>query len=63
MLTPFRLTDGTVVLVDRGFVRPVQGDQAVKFPTRRRRRVATVTLTARVRADERDPRDRAESAC
>ncbi len=61
VLTPFRLTDGTVVLVDRGFVRPVQGDQAVKIPDFAAPPRGEVTLTARVRADERDPRDRAES--
>lgn len=58
VLTPFRLADGTVVLVDRGYVRPVQGDQAVVVPEFAAPPAGTVTLVARVRADERDPRDR-----
>jgi len=61
VLTPFRLADGTIVLVDRGFVRPVQGDRAVKVPDFAAPPRGEVTLTARLRADERDPRDRGES--
>ncbi|WP_133909031.1 SURF1 family protein [Actinophytocola oryzae] len=58
VLTPFRLADGSVVLVDRGYVRPVQGDQALAVPDFAAPPAGTVTLTARLRADERDPRDR-----
>lgn len=58
VLTPFRLADGSTVVVDRGFVRPVQGDKTVTVPEYAAPPSGTVTLTARVRADERDPRDR-----
>lgn len=58
VLTPFRLGDGSIVLVDRGYVRPVQGDQAVAVPDFAAPPSGTVTLTARLRADERDPRER-----
>jgi len=58
VLTPLRLSDGSIVLVDRGYVRPVQGDQAVAVPDFATPPGGTVTLTARLRADERDPRDR-----
>jgi len=58
VLTPFELTDGSAVLVDRGYVRPVQGNQAVAVPGFAKPPAGTVTITARVRADERDPRDR-----
>lgn len=58
VLTPFRLTDGSTVLVDRGYIRPVQGDKGVVVPDFATPPSGTVTLTARVRVDERDPRDR-----
>ncbi|MFI7677857.1 SURF1 family protein [Actinophytocola sp. NPDC049390] len=58
VLTPFRLTDGSIVLVDRGYVRPVQGSKSVTLPDYAAPPSGTVTVTARVRADERDPRDR-----
>jgi len=58
VLTPFQLADGSVVLVDRGYVRPVQGNQAVAVPDFAAPPSDTVTLTARIRADERDPRER-----
>ncbi|MFC4853911.1 SURF1 family protein [Actinophytocola glycyrrhizae] len=58
VLTPFRLADGTVALVDRGYVRPAQGDESVTVPEFAAPPPGTVTVTARVRADERDPRDR-----
>jgi cytochrome oxidase assembly protein ShyY1 len=59
VLTPFRLTDGTVVLVDRGYVRPVQGRQELTLPSYPEPPSGTQELIARVRADERDPRERA----
>lgn len=58
VLTPFQLTDGSTVLVDRGYVRPVQGDQAVAVPGFAAPPTDRVTITARLRADERDPRNR-----
>lgn len=58
VLTPFRLTDGTTVVVDRGYVRPVQGTRSVTVPDFAAPPPGTVTLTARLRADERDPRNR-----
>ncbi len=62
VLTPFRLTDGTVALVDRGYVRPVQGRQELTLPSYAAPPAGTRELTARVRADERDPRSRAALA-
>jgi cytochrome oxidase assembly protein ShyY1 len=58
VLTPFRLTDGSTVVIDRGYVRPVQGSKSVTVPDYAAPPSGEVTLTARVRADERDPRDR-----
>lgn len=58
VLTPFRTADGSIVVVDRGFVRPVQGDRSVTVPDFAAPPEGTVTLLARVRADERDPRER-----
>jgi cytochrome oxidase assembly protein ShyY1 len=55
VLTPFRLTDGGVVLVDRGFVRPNDKTQAGDYPAPPS---GQVTLVARVRADETDPQHR-----
>lgn len=51
VLTPFQLQDGTTVLVDRGYVRPVDGTHA---PTYAAAPAGPVTLVARVRADEID---------
>ena len=63
VLTPFKLADGSVVLVDRGYLRPVQGNQATAVPgfaaPPSSAPSGTVTLTARLRVDERDPRNRA----
>lgn len=58
VLTPFRLTDGTVVLVDRGFVRPRQGREDLALPTYPAPPAGTRELTARIRVDEHDPNDR-----
>jgi cytochrome oxidase assembly protein ShyY1 len=54
VLTPFRLADGSVVLVDRGFVRPDQGE----VPRYGDPPTGEVTITARFHPDERDPRSR-----
>jgi cytochrome oxidase assembly protein ShyY1 len=54
VLTPFRLTDGSVVLVNRGYVRPEQGE----VPGYDAPPAGEVTVTARFRSDERDPRAR-----
>ena len=59
ILTPFRLTDGTVVLVDRGYVRPVQGRQELTLPSYAAPPSGTQELAGRLRVDERDPRGRA----
>ncbi len=58
VLTPFRTTGGVTVLVDRGFVRPEQGNEKVVVPDIAAPPAGTVTVTARLRVDERDPRDR-----
>lgn len=58
VLTPFRLESGAVVLVDRGFVRPVQGSEELTLPSYAPPPTGVQELTARVRADERDPRAR-----
>lgn len=62
VLTPFRMADGTTVLVNRGFVRPEQGDRGLRIPDFAAPPTGRVELTARLRADERDPRERAEPA-
>jgi cytochrome oxidase assembly protein ShyY1 len=51
VLTPFRLTDGRIVLVDRGFVRPEQGVQLPPYPAAPSGQVA---LQGRLRVDESD---------
>jgi cytochrome oxidase assembly protein ShyY1 len=59
VLTPFRLTDGSVVLVDRGYLRPVQGnDRGVQVPDYPAPPAGQVELVARVRSDETDPQHR-----
>ncbi|GAB2760147.1 hypothetical protein GCM10027174_40860 [Salinifilum aidingensis] len=55
VLTPFRTTGGTVLLIDRGFVRPVNGTRAPDYAAPPRGEVA---LTARVRANEHDSENR-----
>ncbi len=49
VLTPFAVDDGPTVLVDRGYVRPVQGADVPDIAPPPRR---TVTLTARLRDSE-----------
>jgi cytochrome oxidase assembly protein ShyY1 len=55
VLTPMRTTDGTVVLIDRGFVRLDSKSAALPFAPPPG---GTVQVTARVRADETDPKNR-----
>ncbi len=55
VLTPFRLTDGSVVLVDRGFVRPVEG---VRVPGFDAAPAGEVDLSARVRTGETNSQNR-----
>ncbi|MEB3367812.1 SURF1 family cytochrome oxidase biogenesis protein [Saccharopolyspora mangrovi] len=55
VITPFRLDDGTTVLVDRGFVRPVDGTRAPDYAAAPS---GKVTITARIRADETDSKQR-----
>ncbi|OLF10899.1 hypothetical protein BLA60_12750 [Actinophytocola xinjiangensis] len=54
VLTPLRLADGSVALINRGYVRPDQGD----VPRYAEPPSGEVTVTARYRPDERDPRSR-----
>jgi cytochrome oxidase assembly protein ShyY1 len=49
VLTPFAVDDGPVVLVDRGYVRPVQGS---KVPPIAAPPTGSVTITARLRDSE-----------
>ncbi|KDN19422.1 SURF1 family cytochrome oxidase biogenesis protein [Amycolatopsis rifamycinica] len=55
VLTPMRTTDGTVVLIDRGYVRLDSKSAALPFAPPP---PGTVSVTARVRADETDPKNR-----
>lgn len=55
VLTPLRLTDGTIALVDRGFIRPTDGTSVPAFAPAPG---GQVTVTARVRQDEVDPKHR-----
>jgi cytochrome oxidase assembly protein ShyY1 len=55
VLTPFRMVDGRVVLIDRGFVKPVSG---VRVPEYSAPPGGQVELTARLRSDEVDPEHR-----
>ncbi|MFC5287382.1 SURF1 family protein [Actinokineospora guangxiensis] len=55
VLTPFRLADGSTVLVDRGFVRP---DEGVTIPGFAPAPAGQVTITGRVRIGERTAADR-----
>ncbi|MBW4719351.1 SURF1 family cytochrome oxidase biogenesis protein [Saccharothrix obliqua] len=57
VLTPFALVEGPTVLVDRGYVRPVNG---LKTPELKPVPEGTVTLVAWVRAGESDSRDAIE---
>jgi cytochrome oxidase assembly protein ShyY1 len=55
VLTPLRLTDGSVVLVDRGFVRPTDTADVPSYPAPP---TGQVDLLARIRSDEQDPQRR-----
>jgi len=55
VLTPFRTTDGPVVLVDRGYVRLDDKSGVLPYPAPP---PGTVQLTARVRVNETDPKNR-----
>ncbi|AXB47201.1 SURF1 family protein [Amycolatopsis albispora] len=55
VLTPLRTTDGQVVLVDRGVVRP---DDRTRVPAYAPPPAGEVTVVARVRIDETDPKAR-----
>ncbi|WP_433268785.1 SURF1 family cytochrome oxidase biogenesis protein [Actinosynnema sp. CS-041913] len=57
ILTPFALDGGPTVLVDRGYVRPVNG---LKVPDLKPVPRDTVTIVAMVRAGESDDRDAIE---
>jgi cytochrome oxidase assembly protein ShyY1 len=62
VLTPFRLSSGTVVLVDRGFVRPARGNpgggpgngRGNQVPDYAEPPAGEVTVTGRLRRDEVD---------
>ncbi|MFC4004342.1 SURF1 family protein [Prauserella oleivorans] len=55
ILTPLRTTDGQIVLVDRGFVRPDNDTGVPRYAAPPR---GQVTVEARLRLDERDPEAR-----
>lgn len=55
VLTPFRTTDGSTVLIDRGYVRP---DQRLRVPDYAAPPEGEVTVVGRVRGDEVDPQHR-----
>ncbi|MPY79152.1 MAG: SURF1 family protein [Actinophytocola sp.] len=56
ILTPLRTTSGDTVLIDRGYIAP---DDKVSVPDYAPPPEGTVTVTARARVDETDPKDRA----
>ncbi len=55
VLVPLRLTDGSAVLVDRGYLRPAEGAQVPGYPPPPS---GEVTVAGRLRLDEPDPRHR-----
>ena len=54
VITPLRTTNGTVVLVDRGYLRPDSQSEVPDYPAPPG---GQVTLTARIRANEPEPPD------
>lgn len=52
VVVPLRLTDGSTVLVDRGYLRPAEGVRVPGYPPVP---AGEVTATGRLRADEPDP--------
>jgi cytochrome oxidase assembly protein ShyY1 len=54
VMVPFKLADGRIVLLDRGFLRPEQS----RVPTYTPPPTGQVTITGRVRTDETDPQNR-----
>jgi cytochrome oxidase assembly protein ShyY1 len=54
VLVPFRLADGSSILVDRGYLRPAEG---VRIPAYPPVPGGEVTVTGRLRADEQDPQN------
>ncbi|MGH3800203.1 MAG: SURF1 family cytochrome oxidase biogenesis protein [Pseudonocardiaceae bacterium] len=52
VLVPLQLTDGSTVLVDRGYLRPADGLRVPGYPPVP---AGEVTVTGRLRADEPDP--------
>jgi cytochrome oxidase assembly protein ShyY1 len=52
VLTPFQLSDGSVMLVDRGYLRPAEGVRVPSYPPAPR---GELSVTGRLRSDERDP--------
>jgi cytochrome oxidase assembly protein ShyY1 len=55
VLTPFKLTSGTIVLIDRGWLAPTDGT----VPTYAPPPTGQVTIVARVQLNETDPKNRA----
>lgn len=55
VLTPFRLENGRALLVNRGYIRPVQSTRAPDYPAPP---TGEVTLTARIRLNEHDAEQR-----
>jgi cytochrome oxidase assembly protein ShyY1 len=55
VLTPFRLDDGRVVTVDRGYVPATDAQQVPAYPAPPS---GTVSITARLRPDQADPANR-----
>jgi cytochrome oxidase assembly protein ShyY1 len=52
VLVPLQLTDGSSILVDRGYLRPAEGVRIPDYPPVPG---GEVTVTGRLRADEQDP--------
>ena len=55
VLVPFRLADGSTVLVDRGFLHPAAGVRVPEYPPAP---AGEVTVQGRLRVGERDDRER-----